>query len=50
MADLKYHLRLFLGIFLLVSLGAPVKADINTINIRILPDIQHFRIYIYFLK
>ncbi len=38
MADLKYHHRLFLGIFFLVSLGFPLKADIKTIDIRVLPE------------
>ncbi|MBT4265198.1 MAG: flagellar basal body P-ring formation protein FlgA [Deltaproteobacteria bacterium] len=38
MIDLKYHLRLFLGIFFLVSLASSVQADIKTIDIRILPE------------
>jgi flagella basal body P-ring formation protein FlgA len=38
MADLKYHLRLFLGIFFLVSLSFPLHADIKTIDIRVLPE------------
>lgn len=38
MAVLKYHHRLFLGIFFLVSLGFPLKADIKTIDIRVLPE------------
>ncbi|MFH2130464.1 MAG: flagellar basal body P-ring formation chaperone FlgA [bacterium] len=38
MATLKYHLRFYLGIFFLVSLGMPVQAEINAIDIRVLPE------------
>jgi flagella basal body P-ring formation protein FlgA len=38
MTDLKYHHRLFLGIFFLISLGLTAKADIKTIDIRVLPE------------
>lgn len=34
----KHLLRFFLGIFFLIGFGMPVNADINTIDIRILPE------------
>ncbi len=38
MISLKRHLHLVIGIFFLVSLGTPVRANIDSIDIRILPE------------